>query len=423
MTRRALTCITSPVPNNQHMATSERFLLIVISTASLFIARQGRGAERLDFSATEAAGLARRGFPTHVQLELPKPIPASTKFRLLRDDQPIVAQFRADGEGPTRSWWLDFQANSEPNESRNYRVEYGDDVAESPELARGHELTQSTDSFLVTHAPYITWTIPKDLKGLLTSVTFQEFEFLRSGADGLLLRDRQSNELPLRATGGVTRSGRMAMGLRYQSTSNPPNASDLRSTVDLTLPGPVSWIEVNWTIDDPSDQIEAAGLKLNLNLDPPDKSPMLTDFGAGSMVYLAVYPGQVAELVAGQRTISGSTSVVPFWEVLRREPNRVIPVASRIGRSAESAIEGWAHMMDRKKCLALAVDAFGRDTTDRIQTAADGRLELWREFPGSWKGKQKRLRFWLHFVFFPPQASAGTTPQQMQSPLKIKVLD
>src|SRR6478609_9148894 len=122
MDRRASRRITSPATNNRRMATSERFLLIVVSITTLFITCEGLCAEGLNFSATEAAGLARRGFPTHVQFELPKPIPASTKFRLLRDDQPMIAQFRPDGEGPTRNWWMDFQANSEPNESCNYRV-------------------------------------------------------------------------------------------------------------------------------------------------------------------------------------------------------------------------------------------------------------------------------------------------------------
>lgn len=413
---------SSPDANFRHVTSWLRYLLALVAIANLLIPMEGRGAERLNFSATEVAGLARRGFPTHLRLELAKPVPESTKFRLLRDDQPIVAQFRPDGNLPTRSWWLDFQGDSEPNQSRGYRVEYGDDVAGSPELARGHELTSLADGFLITHAPYITWTIPKDLKGFLTSVAFQEFEFLKGGADGLVLRDRRSKELPLYASGRVTRSGRMAMGLRYQSPSGAPSDSEPRSTVDLTLPGPVSWIEVNWTIDDPANQIEAVGLRLNLNLDPPEKAPLLTDFGAGSMVYLAVYPGQAAELVAGQRAITGSSAMTPFWEVLRREPNRVTPVAARRERSTEPAVEGWAHMMDRKKCLAVAVDGFGRESTDRILTAADGRLELWREFAGDWKGKQKQLRFWLHFVFFPPQASAGTTPQQMQTPLQIQIL-
>ena len=77
--------------------------------------------------------------------------------------------------------------------------------------------------------------------------------------------------------------------------------------------------------------------------------------------------------------------------------------------------------MDRKNCLAMAVESFARNARDRIIVTADGGMTLWREYDTATKAERKRLRCWLHFVFFPPQYSAGASPQQMQSPLAVRV--
>lgn len=83
---------------------------------------------------------------------------------------------------------------------------------------------------------------------------------------------------------------------------------------------------------------------------------------------------------------------------------------------------GWAHVMDRRRCLALAVDGFARQSHDSIAVSAEGEVSLWRQFaepaaappPG-----RKQLRFWLHFVQNPPHISAATSPQSMQTPLLV----
>ena len=82
-------------------------------------------------------------------------------------------------------------------------------------------------------------------------------------------------------------------------------------------------------------------------------------------------------------------------------------------------VEGWAHIMDRKKCLALAVEDFAVHSTDQIQLTSGGNVSYVREFPIGNKNEKKHLRFWLHFVFFPPQWSASTSPRQMQTPLEV----
>ncbi len=84
--------------------------------------------------------------------------------------------------------------------------------------------------------------------------------------------------------------------------------------------------------------------------------------------------------------------------------------------------EGWAHVMDRTRCTALAVADFGRRARDRIEVLADGRVRIWREFaPGGEvpSGRAKSLTFWFHFVGMPVQVGAATSPQAMLAPLKV----
>jgi hypothetical protein len=81
--------------------------------------------------------------------------------------------------------------------------------------------------------------------------------------------------------------------------------------------------------------------------------------------------------------------------------------------------------MDRRRCLALAVDRFAEATYDRITSTGSGRVTIWRDIlPQGKETRQPRilLRYWLHFVHFPPQWSAGSSPQSMQTPPEIRVL-
>ena len=86
--------------------------------------------------------------------------------------------------------------------------------------------------------------------------------------------------------------------------------------------------------------------------------------------------------------------------------------------------EGWLHVMDRKRCLALAVDQFAKDADERLTVTADGSVGVWREYAGSIEkpsSPSKSLRFWLHFVHYPPQHSAATSPRMMQTPSMVRV--
>jgi hypothetical protein len=88
-------------------------------------------------------------------------------------------------------------------------------------------------------------------------------------------------------------------------------------------------------------------------------------------------------------------------------------------------VEGWVHVMDERLCTAIAVDRFARETSDRIEASADGRVQIWREYAtdaGAKSPKARTLVFWLHFVPSPPHVGAVTSPQSMQSPPEVRVI-
>jgi hypothetical protein len=383
-------------------------------------------AERLALEVREVAGLARGGYPAHGLLKLPQAVAATTKFRLLRDGKPVVSQFRPDQpdqQGKTAQWWLDFQTDMAPYETKRYVVEFGEDVPLGPERKSGHKLTEKADAFLIANAPYITWTVPRDLKGLLRSVDFPPSEFLKRDSPGLLLRDRAGRQHAFSGAARVLRQGPMAVALRFEKDETPASLQKVRSAAELTFPAPVSWVELDWSIDDPLDNLAAVGLELRLQLDPA--APVMVDFGATSTVYASLGPGQEAELNAGPSMAAANhrEDEAHSWTILRRDKNKASPRPLALGakEARASRVEGWAHVMDRKNCLALAIDGFARDTHDRIIAASDGKVALWREYPPGKKAARKRLHLWLHFVFFPPQASAGASPQQMQTPLEVRL--
>jgi hypothetical protein len=185
----------------------------------------------------------------------------------------------------------------------------------------------------------------------------------------------------------------------------------------------VSWVELSWNLDDPLDTLSAVGLQLDLNLGKPAAAPTLVDFGATSAVYTSLRPGQEAELSAGPLPADGKSGEGHPWKVLRGQHDRLKLFALGPKQMIAPRVEGWAHVMDRKNCLALAVDSFGRDALDRISVTAEGKVTVWREYSSARNARRKGLHVWLHFVFFPPQYSAGASPQQMQSPLEVRVIE
>jgi hypothetical protein len=79
--------------------------------------------------------------------------------------------------------------------------------------------------------------------------------------------------------------------------------------------------------------------------------------------------------------------------------------------------------MDESRCTALAVARFGRESRDRIEIEADGRVRICREFAGAVAAPTagpKALTCWFHFVQTPVQVGAATSPQAILAPLEVE---
>jgi len=410
---------------------SIRAVLIGIALLS-FNARLAFATQGIVVEVEETAGIRRFQYPVAVRLQLTEPVKRETGFRLLLGDQPILAQFRpAEQGGAVTTWWLDFPVNLLPYQSLAYRVEYGVSSPAGPVAKRGHQLIESDEMFQVVNERAIAWSVDRKLAGLLRSVRSGELEYLRPNSMGLWLTDRSGTEHRL---GGVQdgcdtaarviRSGPLAVGIRFDVADTNPALAGVRSSVDLVFPVFKSWVEVDWRVDDPQGKVAGLGARLAVNLDEPTRTaPALADFGATSLVYVYLPPGQQAVLRSGP-VVAGPQSANdgrrPAWEFLRGPPERLEPFVSGPRQlPADARPEGWIHVMDRQRCLALAVDGFARDTRDRISVSAAGCVGFDREFSASAarpSADAKQVRFWLHFIPFPPQQTAATSPQSMQTP-------
>ena len=377
---------------------------------------------RLAFDVVERAGIHRDATPVHGRLQLPQPVVVGTPFRLLWKGGPQVAQFRPHGQdSKTSSWWVDFLARSLPHETRRYVVEYGPEVQPVPERKSGHVLTEEEDAFVISNAPYIDWVVPRDLGGFLRSVDFPPVEHLRPNSLGLQVRDRAGQKHVLGGTGTtaeVIRQGKMTVALRFEKNETSDALRGVKWRADLVFPGPVSWVDLRLRVDDAQDRVAAVGLQLRLNLDPPTEAQhTLVELGAARTVYRSLFGNQYVELRADRQQASP-------WQVLRGVAGSVQPFMVAVQGSPAAA--GWAHIMDRKRCLAIAFDRFGEQGEESLGVAADGNLIAWKQFSAASSDTQsvaKRWRSWLHFVHFPPQQSANTDPYMMQHPLLVKGVD
>lgn len=378
-------------------------------------------AGEIHVEVSETAGVRRANYPISVPLRS-QHIPLShRKVQVLLEGTPLPVQVdAAPAEYERGTYLVDFHADFRPFQSRRFRIRFGDGVQGSPLPEQGHVLQETGDHFLIVNAPHLTWKIPRNLSGLLTSMNFPPCEHIRKGGAGLYLVERTGNRTPV---GGketravVLRRGPSVVHLRFSRKHSRP--AGLTSQVDLIFPVTRSWVEVVHRVLDPEDLVAGLGCELQLNLTPAtSKQPTLVDFGAGTQGYMTLHAGQTGQLLAG-------TGPHPWWKIQRGTSTGFLDLlASAPGRLADRRSEGWAHVMDRERCLALAVDGFAETSRDRITTTSAGRLQIVRSYvKGNAPPAGKQLRSWLHFVFYPPQVSAATCPQAMQHPLTVNVLD
>jgi hypothetical protein len=119
---------------------------------------------------------------------------------------------------------------------------------------------------------------------------------------------------------------------------------------------------------------------------------------------------------------------MPGWVIRQGTPEKS-EVLAMMGRGIGNEPEGWVHVLDRRRCTAMAVADFGQTALvalDRIEIHGNGRFRFERRFltekigQGIPKNPIKRLRFWLHFVTTPVQVGAVTSPQSMLAPLVVE---
>lgn len=383
-------------------------------------------AQTLKLEVRETAGIRRFGYP--IAIKLPESISGATTghFRLRDGDKPLPAQFRQEkNENDAGAWWLDFNVNMMPGEVRTFVLEYGPDVAEYAEPP-GLELEELPDGFIIRNRKYISWNLGRDLRGLLQSVAAGELQHLRrEGVSLAIAGPNEPYEIDAKAVHArVIRSGPLTIAIRYEFKPTSGPLAELKSAVDLTFPVSKSWVQVDWRIDDPRNRLDSIRATIAQNLDVPTEArPTLIDFGASSLVYMSLTQGMIGKLHANTVRPRSNGSPSQSWEVLRGTKDRLGPFVNRPAGSVSGDAEGWAHIMDRGRCLALAVDEFGDAGADSIETTAEGDLTLARKFASDEAGglKVKRCRFWLHFVGFPPHLTAATSPQAMLSPLAVRV--
>ena len=405
------------------------FLRLCAGSASLLADRPSAGqiasTDRIVFRLKEAAGLRRFNYPVHARL----PVIASEpglRYRLLHQEKEVPAQFCRVTRGVDRPvTTLDFTASPGPFETRDYSIEFGATVKAGPSAAgRGLVAERGDGSFRVANGPYLTYTIPDDLAGLVSSIRTPELEFLNRDSGGLFLRVQgNQGQIPLKLAGngegtsaGWTRRGPVAVGLRFEGKIAPVLGKELRTAVDLTFVNSKSWIEAVWTVEDPEGCVASMGVDLGLKF---DGSTALVDCGAGSTVYSHLRVDETLTLTGNPSSSPGGRS--PRWMIEQGKGTARKPFAAAAPNGV--APEGWIHLMDRSRCSALAIADFGADATDRFLVEGGGRIEFSRQFPESKSEAARRgksLRFWLHVVPMPVQVGAVTSPQAMLSPLMIE---
>jgi hypothetical protein len=411
-----------------------RYLFVYVPMLFLAIAHldfcQLFAADTISIEVQETAGIRRFGYPVEVMLKFPKTVPEKTHFRLLDNGKSVAAQFRsATKKESLNQRRLNFNASLLPDRTKQFTVKYGEDVpAETTQRRGGLTFSETNEIYKISHVPHLHWTISKDLQGLLPSLKVGDSEQMRNDSPGLVLYGYNrrkhviGDEIPMSAH--VIRKGPIAIDLRFEQRQAIDSLPGVHTTVDLQFVNSKSWVRVDWFVDDPNGRVSNLESRLHVNLDKPQgRNRTLVDFGATSYVYVALNEGQHADLITKSQLKNDSLPVSPkhvFWQVRRG----ILPHPEPFVTGPENATtypEGWAHLMDRQKCLAVAVADFARSSSDQIGISADGTLSLKRRYSGGSSQGKKHFRFWLHFVSNPPHISAATSPQSMQLPLEVRI--
>jgi hypothetical protein len=306
-------------------------------------------------------------------------------------------------------------------ESREYVLEYGPDVTPGPKPRGGLRVEQKDGEFRVINSADLQFVVPADLLGLLARVQSAKTDYVSPGSTGLVIRDKDGKQFRvggLDTKGQVVKEGPLAVTLRFECKTTLQHGRSLRSVVEVDFVSSKSWVKVTWKANFAKNTgaYPSADLKLSL-----DGEPTLVDFGADSSVYAQLRKGESGLL--RQNPSDYLLRKIPAWEVLTgptegRLSPYVVAANDRFrssgfgGTVSDNRAEGWAHLMDRKRCTAVAMEHFFGGSEIRVDS--DGRVRL----SG---GTGERLSFWLHFVPMPVHVGAATSPQAMLAPLQVEV--
>ena len=386
---------------------------IAVVVITLLFAASTRADDELTLTVNETAGLRRFGYPVYVKLKLPREATAKDRFRLLEDGKPVAAQFRMLKDDK-KAVAVDFAVSCEPRGGRGFTVEFGEKVEAGPEPKGGLKLEEGKEAFTVTSGG-MKYVVRRDLRGLLDSVRDGKKEFVREKSGGLtILPGKLQDVINVGGKGvkaSVVRQGPLAVALRFESEYGDKDR--VASAVELTFPRSKSWVEVNWVV---TGHFLRRAAEVNL---VTAGSPALADFGAASCVYTTLKKGEAARLEAWPGFSAGNSATTAGWKLFTGKDEKWQALAVHAGTS-DALAEGWAHLMDRQRCTAVAVAGFGRYSRDEIRLDG-GRVRLgWDRVPGADR-REEPHRFWLHFVDAPVQVGALTSPQAMLAPLAVEV--
>jgi hypothetical protein len=412
--------------HNRLLSAAATFVLLAVSISA---EEPQSKPHRINLVVSETAGIRRFGYPVSVIIPLPETLKSADDFRLLSGEKPVFAQFRPHGDTSKgiRSVNLDFNASPGPLKREQFIVEYRSGVS-TPKPKSGLHVETTEKEFCVIHPSGLKFTLSRESPGVISQVETGNTKYLTPESKGLILitKGDKIHHLGGRGTqklvSRVTREGPLAIALRFESSETLESLGQVSSLVEMEFPISKSWVKVDWTVDDPRGDIANLSAEYNLRV---VGEPTLVDFGAGTAVYGQLRKGETARL---RQNAAGRPASIPRWGTyLGTRPN-LDPFVFAPGSSTppERDAEGWAHVMDRERCTAVAVSEFAAAKEGaEITVGADGRLELLRQFgrppEGSERGA-KRLTFWLHFVGMPVHVGAATSPQAMLAPLQVEIV-
>src|SRR5262245_33521713 len=125
---------------------------------------------QLKIEVHETAGIRRFGYPVSVVARLTTPAPETSKFRLLKGDNPVAAQITPiiTPDKGIELVHVDFALSCAPLDKGEYVLEYGPNVTAGPPVTGKDLLTETREHFLVKHGATLEFAVPRELSGLLS---------------------------------------------------------------------------------------------------------------------------------------------------------------------------------------------------------------------------------------------------------------